>query len=255
MILCRAATFACFSGALLLVAMSPHAQVASPPDTIDYRDPPRAFVTQHVGDLDVFIEKPLHDENPALARRAVERLAASREQALQLLPPDSRAELRAIPVFLMYGSRAQGGGRDSGMFYAPADAPRKRPLLDLRWGNVIVVRSADNYASISDFWAVKSLIHEFAHAHHLMHHAKDDPQLVETWKSAVHDGLYRHVVDDKGRDIDTAYAAVNPLEYFAELSAMYFFGCNYPPRNRSELLRYDPLGAALVEKWWAVSAH
>ena len=183
------------------------------------------------------------------------RLVASREEALQRLPPASRDELRAIPFFLMYGSQAHGGGRDNGMFYSPSDAPLKRPLLDARWGNVIVIRSANNYASISQFWSIKSLIHELAHAHHLLHRAKNDPELAETWQKAVREGLYRHVIDDTGRNIDTAYAAVNPLEYFAELSAMYFYGCNYPPRSRSELLQYDPRGAALIERWWEVPAR
>jgi hypothetical protein len=243
---------ACLAGWLPLVAANTWAQIAPAPDTIDYRYPPRDFVTQRVGDLDISVEKQLYDENPALARRAVARLAASREEALQLLPPPSRDELRALPFFLLYGSQASGGGRDNGMFYAPRDAPLKRPLLDARWGNVIVVRSASNYANITDFWAIKSLVHEFAHAHHLLHHASNDPELVGAWQAAVDGGLYRHVVDERGRSLDTAYAAVNHFEYFAELSAMYFFGCNYPPRNRDELVKYDPRGAALVAKWWGV---
>jgi len=251
----KATIVACFFAAVLLVDASAQAQIAPGPDTIDYRNPPREYVTQRVGDLAISIEKQLNDENPELARRAVARLAASREEALQLLPPASRAELRAIPIFLMYGSKASGGGRDNGIFYAPSDAPLKRPLLDARWGNVIVVRSADNYANISDFWSIKSLIHELSHARHLLHHAKDDPELLDTWQRAVRDGLYRHVVDEKGRNLDIAYAGVNPQEYFAELSAMYFFGCNYSPKNRSELLKYDPRGAALIAKWWGVPAQ
>jgi hypothetical protein len=39
-----------------------------------------------------------------------------------------------------------------------------------------------------------------------------------------------------------AYATVNQLEYFAELSSMYFVGCNYQPSNRRELMLYDPTG-------------
>jgi hypothetical protein len=237
---------------ILVVGASARAQIAPGPDTTNYQNPPRDYVSQRVGDLVISLEKQLIDENPGLAQRALARLAASREEALQRLPPASRAELRAIPFYLMYGSQAHGGGRDNGIFYAPSEAPLKRPLFDARWGNVIVVRSANNYASISEFWSVKSLIHEFSHAHHLLHRAKDDPDLVDAWQSAVRHGLYRHVVDERGRDLDTAYAAVNALEYFAELSAMYFFGCNYPPKNRSELLKYDPRGAALIAKWWGV---
>jgi len=48
------------------------------------------------------------------------------------------------------------------------------------------------------------------------------------------------------------YAAQNQLEYFAELSAMYFVGCNYPPANRSELKAYDPAGYDMIERYWDV---
>lgn len=40
------------------------------------------------------------------------------------------------------------------------------------------------------------------------------------------------------------------LEYFAELSCMYFVGCNYQPFNRKQLKDYDPVGYAMIQQMW-----
>jgi hypothetical protein len=142
----RSMTVACFVAAVFLSDASAQAQIAPGPDTIDYRNPPRAYVPQRVDDLEISIERQLYDANPALARRAAARLAASREEALQLLPPAFRAELSAIPIFLMYGSQARGGGRDNGMFYAPSDAPLGSGRTALtRWRSDAVNRDGNRY--------------------------------------------------------------------------------------------------------------
>jgi hypothetical protein len=65
--------------------------------------------------------------------------------------------------------------------------------------------------------------------------------------------LYHDVKDDKGKTLEKGYAATNQLEYFAELSCMYFAGCNYHPLNRTELKVYDPAGYAVIEKMWGLT--
>ena len=68
-------------------------------------------------------------------------------------------------------------------------------------------------------------------------------------------GLYHGVKDDEGKIVDKAYATVNQLEYFAELSCMYFVGCNYQPFDREELQTYDPKGYAMIEQMWDVKSQ
>ena len=114
----------------------------------------------------------------------------------------------------------------------------------------IVVYSASNYAELSDFWALKAVVHELAHAFHLQQWPEDRRDIYEAWRNATKLGLYRKVKDDQGRMLDKAYAAQNHLEYFAELSCAYFVGCNYAPFNRAELKEYDPAGFSLMEALW-----
>jgi hypothetical protein len=55
---------------------------------------------------------------------------------------------------------------------------------------------------------------------------------------------------ETGKTLESAYALVNQLEYFAELSCMYFAKCNYEPSTRRELKDYDPVGYAMIRKLW-----
>ncbi|MGD0089080.1 MAG: zinc-dependent peptidase, partial [Planctomycetota bacterium] len=171
---------------------------------------------------------------------------------LAALPEPAHALLQKLAVFLMYCSKANGGGRDSGAEYFQRSAPLYRKDIDRRWKSCVVIYSARNYMQQSELWSVKVLVHEFAHAYQLEQWPEKQPDIYQAWENAVKHGLYRKVKDDKGAILDTGYAATNQLEYFAELSCMYFVGCNYQPFNREELRAYDPVGHAMIEKMWRV---
>jgi hypothetical protein len=82
----------------------------------------------------------------------------------------------------------------------------------------------------------------------LEHGPEDIPIIRQAWENATRVGLYRKVKDNDGKEIEMAYASVNHLEYFAELSCMYFIGCNYQPFDRKELKEYDPTGYAMIQE-------
>lgn len=122
--------------------------------------------------------------------------------------------------------------------------------LDPRWRDCIVIYCAHNYVVISDLWAAKALRHEFAHAYQLRHWPEKQPQIYSAWKNAMNEHLYMNVKDDDGKTVPAAYATANQLEYFAELSCMYFGECNYYPFNRKQLNRYDHTGYKMIEFMW-----
>jgi hypothetical protein len=102
---------------------------------------------------------------------------------------------------------------------------------------------------------VKLLIHELAHAYHLEQWPANEEDIEEAWKSAMKQRLYHGVTDWWGTKLDKAHAATNAVEYFAELSSMYFAGCEHQPFNRRELKAYDPAGYAMIEKMWGVKSE
>ena len=234
-------------------AFPAHAEDKAPP--VDFNKPAREYEPAAAGDWTVLVEKDLLTDAPEVAKNALTRLKEKLPQALKSLPETSHADLKNLKLFLMYGPKARGGGHDNGLEYFQRNAPEAHPELDRRWGSGIVIYCAENYTRISDFWALKALVHEMSHAYQLEHWPEDQPDILDAWKNAMKQGLYHGVKDDEGKTLDKAYAATNQLEYFAELSCMYFVGCDYQPFNRKELKEYDPVGYAMIEKMWRVQSE
>ena len=219
---------------------------------VNYRTPKRDYVLVSIGPRSFQVEKSLKVEDKAVAQKAVDRLAKNIDKAFYILPDHASFGLPNIRYYLMYGPKARSGGKDNGLEYIHPKTPADSPSLDPRWGDSIVVYCAENYVWLSDLWAIKSIVHEFAHAYHLHNWPEDQPEIMRPYEEAIKRGLYRKVKDVDGKTLDSAYATTNQLEYFAELTCMYFAGCNYKPCNRSELKVYDPAGFAMVELFWRV---
>ena len=223
-----------------------------PRKSIDFREPQREYEPVESNGWTIRVEKQLQSENPELAGKAVERLSKNLNESLALFPEHSRALLMKVNVFLMYGPKAKGGGRDNGAEYFQKRAPDSYKDLDPRWGHGLVVYSAENYVWQSELWALKLPLHELAHAYHLSQWPEDRAEICKAYDNAVKLKLYLNVRDDHDKTIKKAYAVHNPIEYFAELSCMYFSGCNYSPRNRKELAAYDPEGYAMIRELWGI---
>jgi Mlc titration factor MtfA (ptsG expression regulator) len=220
---------------------------------VDFNHPPRDYVTHRIQGWDVLVEKQLADEAPELAKRALARLEKKLGEAVAVLPAAALPDLRRLNVFLLYGPEANAGGRKEGLEYFRADAAEHQDWLDPRMARSVVIWSASNYSKISESWALKSLVHEFGHAQHLEHWPEDRADIFDTWDRAMKAGLFQ-VVREEDRDTHNPnYAARNHLEYFAELTAIYFVGAHYFPYDRARLKDYDPAGYALLERLWGVS--
>lgn len=219
---------------------------------IDYRNPRRDYEAMRFGTLSVHVERQLTTEAPELVESVLTRLQKRREDAISALPEFAAGELRNIPFFVMYGPKARDGGHANGMAYFRKGAPEFHDWIDERWGHSVVIYHAENFSGVTDLWALKALVHEFGHAYHLTRWPEEYPLIFDTWKSAIDEGLYLNAKDVTGKVHEAAYARVNQLEYFAELTAIFFAGGNYTPRNRMELEAYDPRGASLIKKLWSV---
>lgn len=225
----------------------------APAKEVNYREPARAYVVTNAQGWTVHLERELADAQPALAREALARLDAKLADMLRRLPAGSHARLRRLPIFLLFGEEAKAGGRDNGAEYFQREAPEFFPLTDPHWGSSLVIYSARNYVQLSDQWAVRVLLHEFAHAWQLEQWPEKQVDILAAYDHAMNQGLYRGVKDVNGDPIAKAYATENQLEYFAELSGAYFLRGEYEPFDRAALRAYDPEGYAMIEKMWGVN--
>ncbi len=239
-------------GAILLAGPGLATSQSSDKGQVDYRNPPRVYEEVSSGGRTYRVEKQLLEEDASTAREALERLGKNIDEAIETYPSHARKGLESVHFYVLYGSRAKSGGRDSGLIYFREEAPDHRADIDPDWRNVIVIYSADNYRKITDLWAQKSVAHELAHAYHLQHWPEKQSDILEAYENTMKRGLYRNVKNNKGGVTAMAYATVNQLEYFAELSCMYFFECDYSPTKREELESYDPVGYTMIQKMWKV---
>jgi Mlc titration factor MtfA (ptsG expression regulator) len=220
---------------------------------VDFNHPPREYLAHRLHDWEVLVEKQLAEDAPELAKSALARVEAKLGEVAKLLPAAALPDLKRLKIFLLYGPKSKAGGRNNGLEYFSAEAPRHHNWLDPRMASSIVIFNADNYARLSEFWALKALVHEFGHAQHLEHWREDRADIFDNWQSAMARGLYQVVRDEDKGTHNPNYAAQNHLEYFAELTAMYFVGANYFPKDRAGLKAYDPAGFALIETLWGLT--
>jgi len=228
------------------------AQARAARDGADFRKPVRSYET-FSRSWRVHLKKVFVERKPERAGSAVAKLEAAIGVVLQTLPVKPRVSLSGIDFYLLWGPDSPQGGRASGMNYIRKGEPDRYPHLDPRWEHSIVIFSAENLLFLDDIWTRKAVMHELAHAWHLSNWPEKHPPILEAWFNSEQKKLYREVKDYKGKPIAKGYACQNQLEYFAELSAMYFVGGNYEPFNRTGLLDYDPDGHAMVESLWGLA--
>jgi hypothetical protein len=190
--------------------------------------------------------------DPELAKNSIKKLKNTLKIIETKLPAHSIGKLRKLNVFLLWGQKSPNGGKKSGMRYVRKGEAKKRPHYDTRWEQSIVIYSAENLMYLTEMWTKKAITHELAHAWHIMHWPDKYAEIVTPWKNAKTRNLYENVKDYKNRLKPKAYAIKNNLEYFAELSAMYFVGGDYFPYERKKLAQYDPDGVKMVRKLWRV---
>jgi len=225
-----------------------------PPPKINYREPAREYAERRQGGWNFFLERELAERQPEQADRVVKRLEAKLSDVLRLLPEHTHDRLRRLSFFVMAGSNAAAGGRDSGLEFFRRTDPDFHPRLDPRWRGAVVIYSAKNYLWQNDYWSVQLLVHELSHAWHLEQWPEKQPDILNAWREAVEARLYHGVKDLNGTILEKAYAAHNQLEYFAELSCAYFWKNEYEPFDREGLRRRDPGGLAMIEKMWGIHA-
>ena len=95
------------------------------------------------------------------------------------------------------------------------------------------------------------VLHELAHGYHHQYvkGGFNNPEVKKAYKNAMKAKRYESVLRANGRK-EKAYAATNPMEYFAEASEAYFGKNDFYPFDRAELEQHDPETFALVDRLW-----
>lgn len=218
---------------------------------VDYAHPLRDYFSRRVSGWSVLVEQEMLDKDPATAKKAIARLDAKLKEVRDVLPSHAVHRLQSVPIFLMFGEQSTHDGKSEGAQFFAQAAPRYFKNLDPRMGGSVVIYSAKHFNSMTEFGSLKLLLHELSHAWHLEQWSENRPDILMAYNSAKDKGLYRNVRKSDGTNLEETYATVNHLEYFAELSCIWFAGNDHFPFDRGDLKLYDPSGYELVRKLWS----
>ncbi len=95
------------------------------------------------------------------------------------------------------------------------------------------------------------VFHELSHAYHLLFldNGYDNAAVIDAYKNAMEKKRYDKVLTFWQTE-EKAYAATNPMEYFAELSECYFGENDFYPFVKAEFRVHDPEGVKMIEELW-----
>lgn len=221
-----------------------------PKDTrVNYRYPERLYKKINSA-WPIFIERPENKADQQLYKKAISRLEKTLALVHAKFPAHSREQLKTVTFYIMRGPKSSLGGEDSVLRYAHNGSTKRYSLHDRRWNNAVIIYNVDNFLWQDDLWNNKTIAHELAHAWHFLKWGYQHQAITDAWLNSRNSGLYVAVKDRAGRLLKPAYASTNQMEYFAELSVIYFAEGDYFPFNKQGLKKYDPTGFAMIEKHW-----
>lgn len=170
------------------------------------------------------------------------KLATSLSNLVALIP-GFESYFRQFPVWVREDAlfRQDGVTPASGKFYGSGD-----------WYGVSVL--TPNTGGRSDAGYFVLILHEFAHARHLLGVLqRQEDRVSSAYENAIRKGLYLNLAIQGGGIEEQGYARQNEKEYFAVLSEAYYNTSRVYPHTRNELATYDPVGYAILDAVWKTS--
>ncbi|WP_406698816.1 hypothetical protein V5E97_08005 [Singulisphaera sp. Ch08] len=228
---------------LALVATGPAPagpEVASPP-----YPPTDRYEMRRVEGWPVLVSKDLIQNEPELAERTLMLLRHQLFQVARRVPAKAVEQLQRIRIWV-----EERESHTPCMAYHPDANWLREHGMNPEKAGCVELSNARNFLSwtLDQPWMV---LHELAHGYHhqFLDHGFDNDEIKTLYEQAKTAQIYQSVLRINGKD-DKAYAATNPMEYFAESSEAFFGTNDFYPYVRSELSRHDPKMFGLLATLW-----
>lgn len=207
--------------------------------------PTTQYEARRIEGWPVLVSRDLLQKEPELADRTLMLLRTQLYQVGRRVPAPALERLRRIKIWVEEKEShtpCMAYHPDAGWLREHGMNPDKAQSVELANARNFLVWTHDQP------WMV---LHELAHGYHhqFLEQGFQNPRIAAGFARAKAEKLYDSVLRINGRD-DRAYAATNPMEYFAESSEAYFGTNDFYPYVRSELQRHDPRMFELLETLW-----
>lgn len=211
-------------------------------------DPQSAYQEQSIHGFTVLLN-PRVLAQAAAADDVRAELARQFGEVIEVVPPPAVSALRAVRVWVEWRNRPDAGAE----FHVSQRWLEKNGYNPAKAGGIEISNSV-NFVNWSRAEQPCIMLHELAHAYHILVLGESNPQILAAYRLAVESRSYESV-DYSGGGKRRAYALVNEKEYFAELSEAYFCRNDYYPFTRADLQRHDAVGYELVQRLWGEAAN
>ncbi len=209
--------------------------------------PTTRYETRTIEGWDVLVGADLLRDEPVLAERTLTLLRHQLYQITRVVPSAAVEKLRKVRIWVEEEERhhpCMAYHPDAGWLRAHDMNPEKARCVE--------VANARNFLKWTKDqpWMV---LHELAHAYHhqFLPDGFDNADVRDAHREAVAAKAYDSVLRING-DRVAAYAATNPMEYFAEGTEALLGTNDFYPFVRAELRQHDPRLHDLLRKAWGV---
>ncbi|WZO97699.1 hypothetical protein EP7_004743 [Isosphaeraceae bacterium EP7] len=235
-----------FPAALLIAAISSGASPVERP-AADVYEPTSRYEVRQVEGWTVLVHKGFLADEPALAERTISLLGRQLDEIIRRVPAGALEKLRTIRIWV-----EEAEPHHPCMAYHPDAGWLTEHGMNPEKAGCVELANARNFSSwtLDQPWMV---LHELAHGFHHQHleGAYENKDVEGAYRRAMEAKRYDSVLRLSGRK-EKAYAATNPMEYFAEATEAYFGTNDFYPFVRPELAEHDPELAELLARLWGV---
>jgi len=219
---------------------------ASKPKSAPY-DPTDQYEVRRIEGWRVLVNSAFLRQEPALADDTFTLLRYQLYQITRKVPPVALAKLRRVTIWVELAEP-----HHPCMTYHPDRRWLSEHGMNPDKAKCVEVANARNFLrwTLDQPWMV---LHELAHAYHDQFLGGfGNVEIRSAFERAMKAKRYEAVGHIHGRT-ERAYAARNPMEYFAEATEAFFGTNDFFPFVRSELRQHDPELYRLLERLWGVA--
>lgn len=210
---------------------------------------PKGYRTRPIQGWTVWINGQFLETQPELADRTLTLLGSQLYQITRVVPTGALSRLQTIRIWV-----EEDEPHHPCMTYHPDPNWLRQHHMNPEKARCVELANARRFLE----WTIQQpwmLLHEMSHGYHhqFLEGGFDNAEVKAAYERAMKAKIYDRVLRYNGQE-ERAYAATNPMEYFAEASEAYFGTNDFYPFVRIELKRHDPPAVEMLESLWGVKS-
>ncbi len=208
------------------------------------------YTSVNISGFHVLVEKKAIESSITKTNKALALLETSLNKVNNLPFNDTiKNQLLAVPIFIDLATETD----KAAVYHASRDWLSANGYI-VEKERAVEITNITNFMNWSEQNQPYMVLHELTHAFHHRVYDFQNSDITNAFNNLMDKGLYQNVRRHNGNGNYTveaeAYARVNEIEFFAEVSEAYFGENDYFPFDKEDLAAYDSVAFKMVEKVW-----